>query len=59
MLVIQFESLRDGDRCWFERTLSKKDLDMIQNTRLSDIIIRNTDIKKGEIQKDVFRIKNR
>ena len=59
LLVIQFESLRDGDRFWFERTLSKKDLDMIQNTRLSDIIIRNTDIKRGEIQKDMFRIKNR
>ena len=59
LLVIQFESLRDGDRFWFERTLSKRDLDMIQNTRLSDIIIRNTDIKRGEIQKDVFRIKNR
>jgi len=59
LLVIQFESLRDGDRFWFERTLSKRDLDMIQNTRLSDIIIRNTNIKRGEIQKDVFRIKNR
>lgn len=33
--------------------------DMIQHTRLSDIIIRNTDIKQGEIQKNVFRIKDR
>lgn len=59
LIVLQFKSLRDGDRFWFERTLSEEEIREIKNTKLSDIIIRNTDIKKGEIQKNVFKIKNR
>ncbi len=59
LIVLQFKSLRDGDRFWFEKTLSDKKIREIKNTKLSDIIIRNTDIKKGEIQKNVFKINNR
>ncbi len=54
LLVIQFESLRDGDRFWFERTLSSEDIKEIKRTRLSDIVVRNTDIKEEEIQKNCF-----
>jgi len=56
ILVIQFESLRDGDRFWFERSLSDRQIDRIKRTKLSNIIIRNTEIEPGEIQRDVFRI---
>ncbi len=56
IITIQFEGLRDGDRFWFERSLGERQADRIKRTRLSDIIIRNTDIEEGEIPRDVFRI---
>jgi peroxidase len=49
----QFEALRDGDRFWYELTLSDKELLEIEQTELSDIIRRNTDID-NEIQDNVF-----
>ncbi len=55
ILIIQFESLRDGDRFWFERSLSDRQIEEVKRTKLSDIIIRNTEIESGEIQSDVFR----
>ena len=58
IIVIQFESLRDGDRFWFERSLNERQVERIKRTRLSDIIIRNTDIEEGEIPRNVFRISN-
>jgi hypothetical protein len=51
----QFESLRDGDRFWYQRALSPAELEFVENTRLADIIRRNTDIR-FEIGNDVFRI---
>ena len=45
----QFERSRDGDLFWYEnRELSDFQLDMIENTRLSDIIMRNTKIYMGD-----------
>jgi peroxidase len=51
----QFESLRDGDRFWYELTLSERELLEIEQTKLSDIIRRNTDIG-NEIQDNVFHV---
>ena len=40
--VARFEALRDGDRFWYERVLSGDELRQVANTRLADIIRRNT-----------------
>lgn len=52
ILVNQFSRLRDGDRFWYEVSLSQNLVEEIQNTTLADIIRRNTDITK--LQADVF-----
>ena len=53
ILKDQFERVRDGDRLWYQnRSLDSMQLMMIENTRLSDIILRNTDI--ASIQQNVF-----
>ena len=52
----QFVSLRDGDRFWYERVLSREQVEAVNSTRLSDIIRRNTGIG-DEIPDDVFRLK--
>ena len=55
VIVMQFENLRDGDRYWYGRTLSKDEKREVERTKLSDIIRRNTDIR-NEIPDNVFRI---
>lgn len=52
----QFEALRDGDRFWYENDLSPGHQREINNTRLSDIIRRNSSIG-NEIQDDVFHVR--
>ena len=44
VLVDQFVALRDGDRFWYARTLSDDERRRVEDTRLSDIIQRNTEI---------------
>lgn len=41
----QFERIRDGDRLWYENRMTKKQIEHINNTKLSDIIKRNTCVK--------------
>ncbi|MCE9625837.1 MAG: peroxidase family protein [Deltaproteobacteria bacterium] len=55
-LSLQFGAIRDGDRFWHEHdpAFSREDLQKIRNTKLSDILRRNTNI--AEIQEDVFRV---
>jgi hypothetical protein len=53
VLVDQFTALRDGDRFWYQHSLSPEELAEVENTRLSDIIRRNTPIG-DEIQDNVF-----
>jgi len=53
IVVRQFETLRDGDRFWYERTLSNEEMDQVAGTRLADIIRRNTEIG-DEISDHVF-----
>lgn len=55
ILVDQFTALRDGDRFWYERILSREQRDRLESVRLSDIIRRNTDVGK-ELPDDVFRV---
>lgn len=55
IVTLQFEALRDGDRFWYQRTLSQNELRKMEEegTRLADIIRRNTDIG-DEISNNVF-----
>lgn len=52
-MTAQFEALRDGDRFWYERTLTSSEWGEI--TTLANIIRRNTLIA-GEIQDNVFLV---
>lgn len=52
VLIDQFVRLRDGDRFWYENTLSSSELRGIERTSLSGIMERNTDLEN--LQDDVF-----
>ena len=52
IIANQFERLRTGDRFWYQRIFFGSQLQALQQTRLSDIIRRNTVITK--IQNNVF-----
>jgi len=57
IITQQFTNLRDGDRFWYEGRLDADLLDMVENSSLSDIIARNSDI--DYLQNDVFSTNNR
>jgi peroxidase len=52
----QFEALRDGDRFWYEQTFSRREIQELEKTKLSDIIRRNTTIG-NEIPDNVFSVR--
>jgi hypothetical protein len=53
ILKLQFETIRDKDRYYYEnRDLSQEQLDIIENSYLSDVIMRNTKITS--MQNNVF-----
>ncbi len=52
ILVDQFTRLRDGDRFWYEDSLTADELVAVETTSLSDVIERNT-IAEG-LQENVF-----
>ena len=54
ILVDQFRRVRDGDRYWYQNIFVGEDLATIEATRLSDVLLRNTDIT--ELERDVFRV---
>lgn len=54
VLSRQFESLRDGDRFWYESVLPSKALESIGQTRLRNVIIRNTGVRNLPL--DIFSI---
>ncbi|MBT8473559.1 MAG: hypothetical protein KJN99_13205, partial [Marinicaulis sp.] len=58
IVVHQFTALRDFDRFWWERDLTRPEKAMIKHVRLSDIIVANTDIRRREIPKNVFYVSN-
>lgn len=53
----QFLLLRDGDRYWYQRSFTGKELAMLESTKLADIIRRNTSIDT-EISDNVFVVAN-
>ena len=55
ILILQFEALRDGDRFWYERDLTKEERDLVDGVTLARVIRKNTGIGK-ELQKDVFYV---
>jgi len=56
VLVDQFERLRAGDRFWYERTLPRNLLLMVQQRTLRRILIDNTGIQRDELPRSVFRV---
>jgi len=52
ILVDQFERLRSGDRFWYENVFAGRELNEINETTLSEIIVRNTEITT--LQENVF-----
>ena len=55
IVAYQFRVLRDGDRFWYKRSLSGDDLREVEETKLADIIRRNTGVG-SEISDNVFII---
>ena len=55
ILKLQFESLRDGDRYWYQWDMSAAEIAEIDGTTLADVIRRNTTIG-AEISDDVFHV---
>ena len=53
IVTLQFKALRDGDRFWYQRSLSQDELREVEKTKLAHIIRRNTDIG-DEISDNVF-----
>jgi hypothetical protein len=52
ILVDQFTRLRDGDRFWYQRDLSARELRDVQATSLADVVRLNTTTKN--LQENVF-----
>jgi len=48
----QFTRLRDGDRYWYQNTLSRHDQRRIEKTTLADVLRRNTEVT--DLQRNVF-----
>jgi hypothetical protein len=55
VIAEQFETLRDGDRYWYTRTLSAAERAQAEATTLAAVIRRNTSIG-DEIADDAFHV---
>ena len=53
----QFELLRDGDRFWYERSLTRREIHELHHRRLANIIKMNTGI--DNLPNDVFHVKSK
>jgi len=54
----QFRRIRDGDRFWYQhdKCVGSFELEIINNSSLSNVILRNTNISSTELSLDVFRV---
>lgn len=52
IIISQFERVRDGDRFWYERDLSARELAMVRGTTLSALLRRNTTL--SNLQDNAF-----
>ena len=59
ILQQQFEALRDGDRFWYERHLNSTELVWVNQSKLADVITRNTLVAEKHIPQDVFRVEGK
>lgn len=55
VITDQFVRLRDGDRFWYQRSLSPTDRQMVNQTTLSRLIMRNTTLTTIQPNAFVFR----
>lgn len=56
VMVDQFTRLRDGDRFYFENSLSESEIEWVQGRKLSDVIRDNTSVEN--IADNVFFVEN-
>jgi hypothetical protein len=56
VLVDQFTRLRDGDRFWYQRSLSGQQLRDVESTTLTDLIRRNTHLTNLQQNAFFFRV---
>ena len=56
ILAKQFAELRDGDRFWYERDLTDREMSRIEDHTLARVIRANTDIGRNEIPDNVFLV---
>ncbi|QEG21737.1 peroxidase family protein [Mariniblastus fucicola] len=56
ILSQQFADLRDADRFWYKLEMHPADVEVIDATRLSNVIWRNTEVRK--IPRNVFQVTN-
>ncbi|PQA88361.1 peroxidase family protein [Hyphococcus luteus] len=59
IVVKQFAALRDHDRFWWERDLTRTEQAMVRHVRLGDIIAANTGIRRRELPHNVFYVETR
>jgi hypothetical protein len=55
VIADQFTRLRDGDRYWYQASLTPQEIVDVESTTLADVIRRNTSIG-AEISDDVFHV---
>ncbi|RLS36303.1 MAG: hypothetical protein DWH81_12810 [Planctomycetota bacterium] len=55
IIADQFTRLRDGDRFWYQNVFQGKDLAEISNTKLADVLKRNTGLKNLQDNVFIFR----
>ena len=56
IIAQQFQNLRDADRFWYQHEMHPADVVVIDATRLSNVIYRNTGVRG--IPRDVFQVNN-
>ncbi len=59
IVAYQFQELRDCDRFWWERDLTRAEQAMVRRVKLADIIVANSGVRAGEIPRNVFYVRTR